>query len=116
MINSITAFLSNRWNLTIFQCILYFIIGWVMGEHLTWVELSVMFIVMLGIQFITRTKAVADGMVIKQIMVDNQLDANEIIRRMKQETDRLDKDDLNQKEQMLDMNILFKTYGGKRVT
>ena len=95
MINSIIAFMSNRWNLTIFQCLLYFIVGWVMGEHLTWLELGVMFIVMLMIQFITRTKAVADGMVIRQIMVDNQLDANEIIDRMKQESDKLDKKDLN---------------------
>ena len=91
----ITGFLSNRWNLTIFQCILYFIIGWVMGEHLTWIELSVMFIVMLMIQFITRTKAVADGMVIRQIMVDNQLSANEIINKMKQEQDKINKKDLN---------------------
>ena len=91
----ITHFLSNRWNLTIFQCILYFIIGWIMGEHLTWIEMGVMFVVLLIIQFITRTKAIADGMVIRQIMVDNQLDANEIINRMKQEADRLNKDDLN---------------------
>ena len=66
-----------------------------MGQYLTWIQLGAMLVVMFLIQFITRTKAVADGMVIKQIMVDNQLDANEIIRRMKQETDRLDKDDLN---------------------
>ena len=91
----ITQFLSNRYNLTIFQCILYFIIGWIMGEHLTWIELGVMFIVMLLIQFITRTKAVADGMVIRQIMVDNQLDANEIIRMMKKERDKINKKDLN---------------------
>ena len=93
MINSIIAFMSNRINLTIFQCILYFIIGWVMGEHLTWLELGVMFIVMLGIQFITRTKAVADGMVIRQMMVDNQLSANEIVRKMKNEIDNIKKDE-----------------------
>ena len=91
----ITQFLSNRWNLTIFQCILYFIIGWVMGEHLAWSELVLMFVVLLVIQFITRTKAVADGMVIRQIMVDNQLSANEIINKMKQEQDKINKKDLN---------------------
>ena len=96
MIKSIIAFLSSRWNLTIFQCILYFIIGWIMGEHLTWIEMGVMFVVMFGIQFITRTKAVADGMMFRQMMMDNQVDANEIIRKMKQEMDRLNKrDDLN---------------------
>ena len=66
-----------------------------MGEHLTWIEMGVMFVVMFGIQFITRTKAVADGMVFRQIMLDNQVDANDIVKKMKQEMDRLNKDDLN---------------------
>ena len=95
MINVIINFMSNRMNLTIFQCLLYFIVGYVMGQHLTWIELVLMFVVMLGIQFITRTKAVADGMVIRQIMVDNQLDANEIVRMMKEEQDKINKKDLN---------------------
>ena len=90
MKRAITNFLSSRANLTIFQCILYFIIGWVMGEHLTWLELGVMFIVMLGIQVITRTKAVADGMMFRQIMVDNQLDANEIVKKMKEDIEKED--------------------------
>ena len=85
MIKTITAFLSSRWNLTIFQCILYFIVGWIMGEHLTWIEMGVMFVVMLCIQFITRTKAVADGMVFREIMIDNQIDANEVIQKMKKQ-------------------------------
>ena len=72
-----------------------FIIGYVMGEHLTWIELGIMFMVMFLIQFITRTKAVADGMMFRQIMMDNQVDANEIIKMMKKEADRMNKDDLN---------------------
>ena len=95
MIKAIINFMSNRMNLTIFQCILYFIIGWVMGQHLTWIELGLMFIVMLCIQFITRTKAVADGMMFRQLMIDNKVDANEIIKMIKKETDRLNKDVLN---------------------
>ena len=95
MIKSIIAFLSSRWNLTIFQCLLYFIVGYVMGEYLTWPKLILMFSVMLCIQFITRTKAVADGMMFRQIMLDNQVDANDIVKKMKQEMDRLNKDDLN---------------------
>ena len=91
----ITQFLSNRYNLTIFQCLLYFIIGWVMGEHLTWIELSVMFIVMFLIQFITRTKAVADGMMFREMMIDLDVDANEIVTRLKEESEHLKKDDLN---------------------
>ena len=95
MINNIIAFMSNRYNLTIFQCLLYFIVGYVMGEYLTWPKLILMFAVMFTIQFITRTKAVADGMMFRQIMMDNQVDANEVVKMIKRETDRMNKDDLN---------------------
>ena len=89
---TIISFLSSRTNLTIFQCLLYFIVGYIMGQHLTWIELVLMFVVMLGIQFITRTKAVADGMMFRQMMIDSKIDANEIVRMMKDEADRARKD------------------------
>jgi len=95
MKNSIIAFLSSRTNLTIFQCLLYFVVGHIMGEYLSWGQMGIMFVLLLGIQFITRTKAVADGMMFRQMMLDNQVDANEIINKMKQEMDRLNNDDLN---------------------
>ena len=95
MKQAIINFLSNRTNLTIFQCLLYFVIGWVMGEYLTWPKLGLMFVVMFMIQFITRTKAVADGMMFREMMIHSQVDANEIIKRMKEETDRINKKDLN---------------------
>ena len=95
MKETIIAFLSSRSNLTIFQCILYFIVGYIMGEYLTWQKMGIMFVVMFLIQFITRTKAVADGMMFRQMMLDSQVDANEIVRRMKQEAYRLNKNDLN---------------------
>ena len=91
----IINFMSDRNNLTIFQCVLYFIIGWVMGEYLTWIELCVMFVVMLGIQFITRTKAVADGMVMGHLMKKHSIKTNEFLQRMKDEVDKIDKEDLN---------------------
>ena len=95
MINNIIAFLSSRGNLTAFQCILYFVVGYVMGEYLTWPKMGLMFVVMFGIQFITRTKAVADGMMFRQMMMDHQVDANEIVKMIKKEADRMNKDDLN---------------------
>ena len=95
MIKLITSFLSSRYNLTIFQCLLYFVVGYVMGEYLTWPKLVLMFAVMLCIQFITRTKAVADGMMFRQMMLDNQVDANDIVKMIKKEADRMNKDDLN---------------------
>ena len=91
----ITNFLSNRTNLTIFQCILYFIIGYIMGEYLTWGKLILMFMVMLCIQFITRTKAVADGMMFRQMMIDIECDSNEFLQHMKDQVDNIKKKDLN---------------------
>jgi len=54
-----------------------------MGEYLTWIQFGVVFVMLLIIQFITRTKGVADGMVIRQIMIDNDVEANNIIKDMK---------------------------------
>ena len=87
--------MSSRGNLTIFQCILYGVVGYVMGLYLTWPKLVLMLVVMYLIQLITRTKAVADGMMFRQIMLDNQVDANEVVKMIKRETDRINKDDLN---------------------
>ena len=95
IIKQITNFLSSRTNLTIFQCLCYFIIGHVIGRYLTWTEMSIMFVIMFLIQFITRTKAVADGMVFRQMMINLDCDANEIAERMKDEVDKIDKDSLN---------------------
>ena len=90
----IINFLSSRLNLTIFQCLLYFIIGDIMGEYLSWQKLGLMFVIMLCIQFITRTKAVADGIMFRQIMIENNMKANEFIQHMKKEMDKIDKEDL----------------------
>ena len=66
-----------------------------MGEYLTWPKLGLMFVIMFGIQFITRTKAVADGMMFRQLMLDNDMKANEFIRHMKKEMNKIDNKDLN---------------------
>ena len=95
MIKAIINFMSSRGNLTIFQCILYGIVGYVMGMYLTWPKLVLMLVVMYLIQFISRTKSVADGMMFRQIMMDNQVDANEIVKMIKKEADRMNKNDLN---------------------
>ncbi len=98
MKEAIINFLSSKANLIIFQCLLYFVIGWVMGQHLTWIELSLMFVVMFGIQFITRIRAVADGMMMRQMMLDMECDSNEFLKHMKEEMDKINninKEDLN---------------------
>ena len=92
----IINFLTSRTNLTIFQCLLYLMLGYMIGEYLTWQKMSIIFIVLFLIQFITRTKAVADGMMFRQIMIDSQVDANNIVQKMKEVYDnKIDKDELN---------------------
>ncbi len=88
-------FLSNRTNLTILQCVCYFVIGYVMGEYLNWIQFGIVFVVLFIIQFITRTKAVADGMLFRQMMIDSKVGANDIIKMIKKEQDKINKKDLN---------------------
>ena len=88
-------FLSNRTNLTLFQCVLYLMIGYIMGQYLTWIELTIVFVLLFGIQFVTRVKAVSDGMVFGHMMKKSNMKANEIVERMKQEVEKMDKDELN---------------------
>ena len=91
----IINFLSNRTNLTIVQCIIYLIIGYVMGQYLDWTRLVIMFILLLGAQWITRIKAVADGMVFHELIEHHGMDVNEIVKRMKEEADKMEKDEWN---------------------
>ncbi len=91
----IINFLSNRTNLTVFQCMLYLMIGYIMGQYLTWIKLGIMFILLFGIQFVTRVKAVADGMVFRQLMEHHGMKANEIVQKIKEEADQMKKDDWN---------------------
>ena len=88
-------FLSNRTNLTVVQCMIYLIIGYVMGQYLDWGRMIIMFVLLLGIQWITRIKAVADGMVFHQLIEHHGMDANEIVKRMKKEAEKIDKEDWN---------------------
>ena len=95
----IINFLTSRANLTIFQCILYVMVGYMMGGYLTWDKMIIMYVVLFLIQFITRTKAVADGMMFRQIMIDNQVEANNIVKKMREVYDidknGVDKDEWN---------------------
>ena len=91
----ITNFLSSRTNLTILQCVCYFVIGYVMGEYLNWIQFGIVFVVLFIIQFITRVKAVTDGMMFRQIMMDSKVEANEVVRMIKKEQDKINKKDLN---------------------
>ena len=70
-------------------------IGYVMGQYLDLIKLIIMFALLFGIQFITRVKAVSDGMVFRQLMSDHNMKANEIVERIKEEAEKIKKEDLN---------------------
>ena len=78
----ITQFLSSRTNLTILQLILYIIIGYIMCSYLSCGQFIIMYLVVLGIQFTTHIKAIADGMVYNQLMNDNK-DFKKFIEKIK---------------------------------
>ena len=88
-------FLSSRTNLTIFQCVLYLMIGYIMGQHFNWSELGIVYVLLFGIQFVTRVKAVSDGMVFGHMMKKNNMKANEIVERMKKDVEKMEKDEWN---------------------
>tara|TARA_R110001583_G_scaffold184588_1_gene344054 strand:- start:324 stop:632 length:309 start_codon:yes stop_codon:yes gene_type:complete len=75
-------FLTNRTNLTILQCVLYIMVGYIMGEHLSNGQLILMFALMLGIQMITRIKAIADGVIMMKIIENNLNDYDGKIKKM----------------------------------
>jgi len=92
----IKEFISSRTNLTILQCVCYLMILYIMGEYLNWIKFSIMFGVIILLQFITRTKGVADGMVFRQVMLDNEWKVNDLIEKIKQETKKTKKNnDIN---------------------
>ena len=93
----IKEFINNRNNLTIIQCILYCVVGYIMYiKEFDWIEISIIFVVVFGIQLLTRIKGVADGMMFRQLMSDNEWQVNDVIKKIKEEADKARKDnDIN---------------------
>ena len=81
----ILDFLNSRFNLNALQCILYFVVGYIMAEYLNLVQFIITFVAIFSIQFITRIKAVADGMMFRQLMTDYEMDANDIVQKIKEQ-------------------------------
>ena len=78
----ITNFLSNKVNLIILQCLLYFIIGHIMGSHLTMSQFIMMFVLILLLQFITHIRGVSQGMLYNQLMNEDR-DFKKFIKKLK---------------------------------
>ena len=67
-----------------------------MGQHHNWIELGIVYVLLFGLQFITRIKAVSDGMVVRQLMLDHKMKANQVIEKIKEQAKEAKrKDELN---------------------
>jgi len=87
VINTLTNFLSNKNNLTLLQCLLYGVLGYILKEHYSWGEFAIIFIVLLGIQFITHVKAIAQGMMLHHLMEEDGHKLMKFIKQMKEDED-----------------------------
>ena len=68
----LTNFLSNKNNLTLLQCLLYGVLGYLLKGNYNWTQFIIVFIILFGIQFITHIKGISQGMVMLRIMEDSE--------------------------------------------
>tara|TARA_Y100000310_G_C20002742_1_gene499306 strand:+ start:201 stop:404 length:204 start_codon:yes stop_codon:yes gene_type:complete len=67
-----------------------------MGKHLDLIQMGIMFVLLFSMQFITRTKGVADGMVFRELMVNHNMKANDIVEKIKEQAEEARRnDDIN---------------------
>ena len=65
---------------------MYSMIAYIMLQYsMSILEMIIVFSLLLTIQFLTRIKAVADGMMFRQLMTDYEMDANDIVQKIKEQ-------------------------------
>ena len=67
---------------------MYSMIAYIMLQYgMNILEMVIVFCLLAAIQFLTRIKAVADGMMFRQLMTDFDLDANDIVQKIKEQVE-----------------------------
>ena len=67
---------------------MYSMIAYIMLQYsMSILEMVIVFSLLLTIQFLTRIKAVADGMMFRQLMDDFDMDANDIVQKIKEQAE-----------------------------
>lgn len=92
IINMLTDFLSSRINLTILQCSLYLVLGYMLNLHYNWTQLSIVAIVIILINFITHIKGVSHGMIISEIMHEENHQLMKFLKKMERKHNKSNKD------------------------
>ncbi len=88
MITTLKNFVSNRTHLSIIQFLMYSMIAYIMLQYsMSILEMVIVFSLLFTIQFLTRIKAVADGMMFRQLMTDYEMDANDIVQKIKEQAE-----------------------------
>ena len=65
---------------------MYSMIAYIMLQYsMSILEMVIVFSLLLTIQFLTRIKDVADGMMFRQLMTDYEMDANDIVQKIKEQ-------------------------------
>ena len=84
--NTLTDFLSNKTNLTILQCVLYFILGYIIHDHFTGTQFFIMFITICIINLIVHIKAVNTGMMMREMMEEDRYHMIEFMKKLERES------------------------------
>ena len=92
LIDTLTNFLSNKINLTILQCLLYLVLGYMLNLHYSWTQLSVIAVIILLINFITHIKGVSQGMFISEVMHEENHQLVKFLKKMEREHNKSNKD------------------------
>ena len=91
--NALTDFLSNKTNLTILQCILYFVLGYIIYPFFQGLQFFIVFWIILSINFIIHIKAVGTGMMMREMMEEERHHMIEFIKELEEETKEKDTDE-----------------------
>ena len=68
MSNALTSFISNKTNLVIIQCILYFIIGWALKSYgISMMHMTLICVMMITISFLNHLLGVSKGIFIATV-------------------------------------------------
>ena len=90
VMKTIINFLSNKFNLTVLQCVLYFVLGYMLKDNYSWSQIAIMFIIITLINIIVHVKGVSQGMVMFKLMEEDRHEIIKFISNM--EKDKSDKD------------------------
>ena len=88
--NTLSNFLSSKINLTILQCILYFILGYILSLQFSGTQFFVTFGLILIINLIIHIKSVSKGMMMYQIMQEDRHELIEFIKKIEKENKEKD--------------------------